>query len=115
MFLRVMVWLQVSFITLMAGGATNTGKGINAIKTQLGIASNLVNPSKGADATGFNLVQYTIIFLGIIIMGMGINDTFVAEDRGGENKKMKGVLKMIGGACFIAIPSIYNLFASKSI
>ena len=111
MFLKILVWLQVTFITLMAA---NDPKGIEAIKNQLNSASDLVNPSH-SDAAGFNLVKYIIIFLGMIIMGTGINDTFVAEDRGGENKKLKGVLKMIGGACFIAIPSIYNLFGKNQL
>ena len=107
MVLKILVWLQVTFITLMAADL----KGMDAIKNQLDNAGKLVNPSN-SDAAGFNLVKYIIIFLGMIIMGTGINDTFVAEDKGGENKKLKGVLKMIGGACFIGIPSIYNLFAT---
>ena len=102
MFLKIFVFLQVSLMSLMATGNT----GINAIGSQLGAASALVK--KGG--SGFNLVQYIIVFLGIIIMGMGVNDTFIAEDRSGENKKAKGVMKIIGGALFIAIMAFAHLF-----
>jgi hypothetical protein len=55
------------------------------------------------------------VFLGMIIMGTGINDTFIAQDRGGENKKLHGVLKMIGGAMFIGIAGIYGLFNKTAV
>ena len=48
-------------------------------------------------------VKFLIMFIGIILLGMGIHEAFVSEDKGGEGKKSKGLLKMIGGALFIAI------------
>jgi len=105
MLLKIVVGLQIALISLMADG-----EGIAKVGTQLDNAGNLMK--KGG--SGFNLVEYTIIFLGIIIMGMGVNDTFIAQDRGGENKKMHGVLKMVGGAMFLAIGAIYSMFYSAS-
>jgi len=105
MILKIVVGLQIALISLMADG-----EGITKVGTQLDNAGNLMK--KGG--SGFNLVEYTIIFLGILIMGMGVNDTFIAQDKGGENKKMHGVLKMIGGAMFLAIGAIYSMFYSPS-
>lgn len=108
MFLKLAVGIQVWLMGVVAFAETKapTTAGIADISTALEDAGTLVNDGGSA----FNLVKYVIIFLGMIIMGTGINDTFIAEDRGGENKKLKGVMKMIGGALFIAISVIYDLF-----
>jgi len=46
-------------------------------------------------------------------MGSGIHDTFIAEDRPGDNRKLKGVMKIIGGALFIGIIGVYSAFKSN--
>lgn len=108
MFLKLAVGIQVLLMTtqLFAEKKEPTTAGIADVNIALQDASTLVDEGGSA----FNLVQYVIIFLGMIVMGTGINDTFMAEDRGGENKKLKGVMKMIGGALFVSIAVIYDLF-----
>jgi len=108
MFLRIGVGIQIFLMSVFAADGIGTD-GIGTISTQLDAAGKLVT-ADGAGGTAFNLVKYVIVFLGMIIMGTGINDTFIAQDRGGENKKLHGVLKMIGGAMFIGIAGIYGLF-----
>lgn len=108
MFLKLAVGIQVWLMGVVAFAETNTG--ITDIGAKLKEAQGVVENT----GSGFKLVQYLIMFLGLIVMGTGINDTFIAEDRGGENKKLKGVMKMIGGALFIAIIAFYNMFAGEA-
>jgi len=80
MFLRIIVFLQISLMSLMANPSVDPNSGIGKISTQLKGAGALVTPNDTNGGVAFNLVKYVIIFLGMMIMGMGINDTFVAED-----------------------------------
>lgn len=102
--LRIFVFLQVFFIGLFADGVSTLNEQLKTINEDLLKNSD----SAGNGGSFFNLVTYGIIFIGIIFMAVGINETFIAPDRPGENKKMNGVLKIIGGACMVAIFAFYK-------
>lgn len=106
MLLRIGVGIQIFLMSVFA--QVPTTEGIKAVGTKLDEAQKLFQSDGSGSA--YNLIHYIIIFLGLIVMATGINDTFIAQDRGGENKKLHGVMKMVGGSMFIAISLIYDMF-----
>ena len=100
LFLKIL-FIQITFSTYLFSSSSGLWNKIN----------NEANGAKGmfsSDGATLNgplsmAVKFLIMFIGIILLGMGIHEAFVSEDKGGEGKKSKGLLKMIGGALFIAI------------
>lgn len=96
-FFKIVVSLQILNINLFAnamgstglGQSSNSNSGLSKLTGATDNAGSLFKGGKqGTDGGSFfTLAGYIIIFLGIIFMAIGINETFIAQDRGGENKK----------------------------
>lgn len=73
-----------------------------------------------SDGSGFMLVMYLFGFLGLIAMASGIYNYFTDDNDSTPGPQHatdhigaildKGIVRIIGGALFISMPFIYQLF-----
>ena len=91
---------QVSLLADEVAWSEALTKQTNAFKPLLGTEGD-------AKSGAFYYVIISIILLiGVIMFSMGIHESFIKEDRGGEGQKSKGLLKIIGGSLFIGLGGI---------
>ena len=90
---------------LFAANSTQNGTWGDQVTNNVGQVTSIAT-------TSFVTLQYVIMAIGVIMLALGIHETFLKEDRGGEGQKTKGMLKLIGGILMVAIAGIISFAMS---